>query len=111
MSIVTRGLNDIAIVDIRMGEHCGDNILQSLIVRLHLVLTEHVLNRITFLILGGSSESVKKDDVHCDLRVVINEFKALLNSRHGIEAHCSASIDEHASVDWLRDEKRRKTGR
>lgn len=108
--VPTAGLKDVSILDVRVSQHRCDHILQSLKVLFDLIGPEPVVDCIAiFLLLRRSDEAVKKHDVQGYLLLAINLFQASLYSSDGIETHCSATINIHAAVDFLRYEESWKT--
>ena len=112
LGVITSGLQDVAIVDVRVGHHRRDHILKTLVVRLELVQSQNVGDGITVLVVVlRRGKPIEKDDIQCDLSFIVNKLEALLDCRDGVKAHCGATIGVHSSVNNRRKEKSREGGR
>ena len=106
LGVLARGLQNVAIVHVWVRHHRNDYILQTHVVRLYFVLSQHVGHSISiFTFVARCFEPVKKKNIHSDLRFIIDKLEALLNCRDAIKTHSGAAISVRCSVDKLREEK------
>ena len=109
--VPTTGLQDVSVVDVRIGLHSSDHILQPLEVLLNLVGPDPVVDCVAiFLLLRRSNKAVEQHDVQGNLLLAIDLLKAPFDSCDGVKAHSSTAIDVNATVDDLRNEQSWETG-